>query len=89
MYLTLALHHILEAKLVVLREPPQKPNTSSPHYKHNERCMYHSNSRGHDTDHCWVLKNKIQDLINEGALEFTQDGQTEFLCHPPKAHHMW
>ena len=82
------LHHMLEAKLVALRGPPQKPNTYSPHYKHNERCMYHSNSHGHDTDHCWALKNKIQDLIDEGALEFTQDGQTEFFCHPSEAHHL-
>ena len=87
MSLTQALHHVLEAKLVVLREPPQKPNTSSPHYKHNEICMYHPNIRGHDTDHCLVLKNKIQDLIDEGVLEFTQDGQTEFFYHPSKGHH--
>ena len=68
------LHHMLEAKMITLREPPQKPNSSSPNYKYNERCAYHSNSHGHDTNHCWTLKNKIQDLIDEGALEFTQDG---------------
>ena len=88
MSLTQALHHVLEAKLVVLREPPQKPNTSSPYYKHNERCMYHSNSRGHDTDHCWALKNKIYDLIDGEMLELAKDGQLEFFCHPSKAHHL-
>ena len=88
MSLAQALHHMLEAKLVTLREPPQKPNTYSPHYKHNEKCAYHSNSRGHDTNHYWALKNKIPDLIDDGVLEFTQDGQLEFFCHLSKTHHL-
>ena len=73
------LQYLLEMNLVALREPPQKPNTSSPHYDPNVRCAYHSNSPGHDTNSCWALKNKIQDLIDEGVLEFTQDCQTEFF----------
>ena len=76
------LQYLLEMNLVALREPPQKPNTSSPHYDPNVRCEYHSNSPGHDTNSCWALKNKIQDLINERVLEFTQDGQIEFFYHP-------
>ena len=88
MPLAQALHHMLEAKLVTLREPPQKPNTFAPNYKYNERCTYHSNSQRNDTNHCWALKNKIQDLIDKGVLEFTQDGQLEFFCHPSKTHHL-
>ena len=67
MSLAQALHHMLEAKLITLREPPQKPNTFAPSYHPNESCAYHSNSQGHDTNHCWALKNKIQDLIDEGV----------------------
>ena len=88
MSLTQALHYMLEVELVSLREPPQKPNTSSPRYKHNEKCVYHSNSQGHDTNHCWALKNKIQYLIDEIVLEFTQDGQLEFFCHLSKTHRL-
>ena len=84
MSLAQALRHMLEAKLVTLREPPQKPNTSSHHYKHDERCVYHSNSRGHDTDNCWALKNKIQDLIDGGVLEFRQDGQLNSFVIPQR-----
>ena len=75
------LQYLLEMNLVALREPPQKPNTSSPHYDPNVRCAYHSNSPGRDANSCWALKNKIQDLIDEGVLEFTQDCQTEFFYH--------
>ena len=86
--LTQALHHMLESKMVALREPPQKPITSAPSYHPNESYTYHSNSRGHDTNHYWALKNEIQDLVDKEVLEFTQDGQIEFFCHPSKTHHM-
>ena len=65
---------MLEAKLVTLRDPPQNPNTSAPGYHPDERCAYHYDNPGHDTNDCWALKNKIQDFIDEGVLEFTQDG---------------
>ena len=71
MPLSQALQHLLRLNLVTLRDPPQNPHIASPNYNPDTRCAYHSNSLGHDTDDCWALKNKIQDLINEGALEFT------------------
>ena len=88
MSLSQALKHMLEAKMVILRDPPQNPNTASPRYNPNARCAYHSNSLGHDTNRCWTLRNKIQDLIEEGTLEFTQDGQTESFRRPSKVHHL-
>ena len=32
--------------------------------------------------------NVVEEVIDEGALEFTQDGQAEFFYHPSKAHHL-
>ena len=83
-----ALQHMLKYNLVTLKDPPRNPNTFAPSYHPNERCVYHSNSSGYDTDSCRTLKYKIQDLIDEGALEFAQYGQLEFFCHPSKAHHL-
>ena len=83
MSLDQALKHMLKAKLVTLRDPPQNPNIASPRYNPDARYAFHSNSPGHDTNSCWALRNKIQDLIDEGTLELTQDGQIEFFCHPP------
>ena len=88
MPLSQALQHLLRLNLVTLVGPHTNPNTSSPNYNPDARCAYHSNSPGHDTDDCWALKNKIQNLIDEGALEFMQDGQAEFFFHPSKAHHL-
>ena len=83
-----ALQRLLRLNLITLRAHPRNPNTASPIYDPNKRCAYHSACPGHDTNECWALKNKIQDLIDEGALEFTQDGQAEFFYHPSKAHHL-
>ena len=88
MPLSQALQHMLRMNLVTLIGPHLNPKTSSRNYNPDARCAYHSNSPGHDTDDCWMLKYKIQDLIDEGALEFAQDGQMEFFCHSSKAHHL-
>ena len=88
MPLSQALQHMLRMNLVTLIGPHLNPKTSSPNYNPDARCAYHSNSPGHDTDDCWQLKYKIQNLIDEGALEFTQDGQLECFCQSSKAHHL-
>ena len=52
------------------RDLPSTPDTSSPKYNPNAKCDYHSSSPGHETDQCWALKNKIQDLIDNKTIEF-------------------
>ena len=83
-----ALQRLLRLNLITLRDPHKNPNTSSSRYNPSVRCAYHSDSPGHDTNDCWTLQNKIQDLIDEGAVEFTQDGQAEFFYYPCKIHHL-
>ena len=78
MSLSQALQHLLKTNLVTLCDPPSNPNISSPKYNPNAKCVYHSNSPGHDTDHCWVLKSKIQDLVDNKTIEF--DPLTDFQC---------
>ena len=83
-----ALQHLLRLNLITLRAPPWNPNISAPNYHPNKKCAYHSDSPGHDTADCWALKNKVQDLINEGVVDFTQVGQAEVFCHPYKMHQL-
>src|SRR3954464_7213738 len=64
-----ALQHLLKADLITLKDPPKNINTSSPSYRPDATCAYHPNSLGHDADHCWALKNKIQDMIDAGEIE--------------------
>ncbi|XP_060181241.1 uncharacterized protein LOC132610855 [Lycium barbarum] len=37
----------------------------------SKRCAYHSGVAGHDTEDCYGLKNKIEALIKEGAIQLT------------------
>src|SRR4051812_127468 len=70
MTLAEALQQLLKKGLITLKDPPRNPSTSSSRYNPNARCAYHSNSPGHDTNNCWTLKNKIQDMIDAGEIEF-------------------
>src|SRR4051812_28886255 len=86
MSLAQALQHLLNLKLITLRDPPKNPNTSAPSYKPNARCAYHSNSPGHDTENCWPLKNKIQDMIDAGEIEFDSPATPNVITAPMPNH---
>ncbi|XP_071921845.1 uncharacterized protein [Coffea arabica] len=38
-------------------------------------CAYHSGSSGHNTGNCWVLKHKIQDMIDFGDIFLRRKGE--------------
>ena len=86
MPLSQALQHLLKAYLVTLRDPPQNPNASSPKYNPNARCAYHSNSLGNDTNDCWALKSKIQDLIDNKVIEFDPPETPNVITAPMPSH---
>src|SRR3954462_14662163 len=86
MSLTQALQHLLKAELLIQIDPHPNPNTSSPHYNPNARCAYHSNSPGHDTDNCWTLKNKIQDMIDAGEIKFDPPATPNVITAPMPNH---
>ena len=70
MTLAEVLPHLLKSNLATLREAPKNPNTTSPRYNPNVRCAYHPESPGHDTNDCWALRNKVQDLLEAKEIEF-------------------
>ena len=61
---------MLEKELITLKAPHPNPKTFSPNYNPDVRCAYHFGSPGHDTNNCWALKYKIQDLIDAKEIEF-------------------
>ena len=86
MSLSQALQHMLKANLVTLRDPPSNSNVSSPKYNSNAKCAYHSNSPGHDTDHCWALKCRTQDLIDNKNIEFDPSTTPNVITAPIPNH---
>ena len=65
-----ALQHMLKMNLITVINPHPNPKTSSPNYNPGARCAYHSGSPGHDTNDCWALKYKIQNMIDAKEIEF-------------------
>ncbi|KAJ1404084.1 hypothetical protein SESBI_26821 [Sesbania bispinosa] len=49
----------------LIRLPPQAEGPKGPDM--NKWCDYHR-ARGHDTENCWILMNRIERLIKEGYL---------------------
>ena len=86
MSLAQALQHMLKAMLIMLKDPLQNPNTFAPSYHPNERCTYHSDIPRHDTNGCWVLKNKIQDMIDAKEIEF-DPLETQKVVTAPRPNH--
>ena len=72
--------------MIMLRDPPQNPNTSSPRYYPNVKRAYHSNRPEHDTNICWALKNKIQDMIENKEIEFDSPETTNVFTAPMQKH---
>ena len=86
MSLDQALQQMLEAGLITLRAPLRNPNTSAPNYHPNDRCAYHFDSPGHTTDNCWPLKNKIQDMIDAGEIQFEVPETPNIITAPLPNH---
>ena len=80
------LPHLLKLNLASLKEAPKNPNTTSPFYHANAKCAYHSDNLGHDTNNCWALKNKIQDLIDAKEVEFDAPEKPNVISAPMPKH---
>jgi len=41
-------------------------------YRADQRCSYHSGAVGHDTENCYTLKHKIQNMINNYLINIEE-----------------
>ena len=80
------LPQLLKAKPLALREAPKNSDTTSPQYNPNARCAYHSDSPGHDTNNCWALRKKVQDLIEAKEIEFDALEKPNVITAPTPKH---
>ena len=86
MPLSQALQHLLKMNLITLIGPHPNPKTSSPNYNPDAICAYHSESHGHDTNDCWTLKYKIQNMINAKEIEFDPPETLNVITTPMQNH---
>lgn len=75
---TKAYHELLKAKHLTPIPPKPLPSPLPPTFNPVLTCEYHSEGQGHDTESCFSLRHKIQDLIDNKVIN-TQEAQ------PPSA----
>ena len=86
MPLSQALQHLLKMNLITFIGPHPNPKTSSLNYNPAEICAYHSGSPGHDTNDCWALKYKIQNMIDAKEIEFDPPEAPNVITAPMPNH---
>lgn len=64
---TEALERLLEKDLIKLPEIKPEPEVKSKSWDAAKYCKYHR-ARGHDTESCWVFKDKLEDQFQAGKL---------------------
>ncbi|XP_030444408.1 uncharacterized protein LOC115666904 [Syzygium oleosum] len=58
----------------LLSSEPKRPNPERfSGYDSSKKCEYHMGEVGHSTDDCYVLKHRIQDLLDTKAFSFRSD----------------
>ena len=82
MPLSQALQHMLRMNLITLIGPHPNPKTYYPNYNPDAICAYHSGSPGHDTNDCWALKYKIQNMIDAKDIEFNPPETPNMITAP-------
>lgn len=68
--------------------PKEIPPTTFPyHAKHNPNasCAYHVRHIGHSIEDCWRLKSRVQELIDQDVLSFSEAGPN--VRNNPLPHH--
>ncbi|XP_050877300.1 uncharacterized protein LOC127081056 [Lathyrus oleraceus] len=58
---------------IVLKEIPAAYPPFRPKHDPNALCAFHVGYIGHSTEDCWGLKYKVQDLINQDILSFSEE----------------
>lgn len=80
------LHHLLQLKLVTLKEMPPLTNKVPTNFNANARCDYHSGGMGHDVENYWALKYKVYEMLDSKAVQFTLVNAPNVIQNPTPVH---
>lgn len=57
-----------------------------PAHRPDAKCAYHSGQAGHDTEQCWTLRNKVQDLIDSRSIKLEETAAPNVTTNPLPNH---
>lgn len=81
MTLSQLLPQLLALKKVTVIPPRPMSNPLPRWYNPNARCEFHSGGAGHETDNCYNLKHRVQDLIDQKLLIFKQEDKPNVMLN--------
>ncbi|XP_050889356.1 uncharacterized protein LOC127094579 [Lathyrus oleraceus] len=65
--------YLVDVGAIIPKEFPVATPPFRNNHGPNASCAYHAGFIGHSTENCWALKCKIQDLINQNILAFSEE----------------
>ncbi|XP_050894695.1 uncharacterized protein LOC127101344 [Lathyrus oleraceus] len=65
--------YLVHVGAIIPKELPAATPPFRANHDPNASCAYHAGFIGHSIENCWALKCKIQDLINQNILTFSEE----------------
>ncbi|XP_050890765.1 uncharacterized protein LOC127096208 [Lathyrus oleraceus] len=65
--------YLIHVEAIVPRELPTTSPPFNRSHNPNATCTFHAGYIGHSTEDCWALKKRIQELINQDILSFSEE----------------
>lgn len=65
--------YLIHVGAIMPKEIPGASPPFRPKHDPNAPCAYHVRFIGHSIEYCWALKYKVQDLINQEILSFSEE----------------
>ena len=63
----------MHVRVIVPKDIPPTVFPYNPKHNPNVSCAFHGGYIGNSTEDCIVFKNRVQDLINQDILSFTEE----------------
>ncbi|XP_050876026.1 uncharacterized protein LOC127079686 [Lathyrus oleraceus] len=75
--------YLIHVGKIIPKELPAGTPPFRANHDPNASCAYHTEFIRHSTENCWALKYKIQDLINQNILTFSEEKPNVKTNHLP------
>ena len=78
--------YLLEKKLVTPIFMKPKDGPSLPSFDPSKKCEHHIGAKGHTLEECILLRNQIQDLIDNKLVSFDNTVEPNVITNPLPPH---
>ncbi|CAL5198230.1 unnamed protein product [Lathyrus oleraceus] len=73
------LSYLVQQGAIVPKEIPSAVYPYGPKYNPNASCAFHTGYIGHSTKDCGLFKSRVQELIDQKVLSFSEEGPNAII----------